>query len=85
MKLSVVLAVSALLAAPALAQAAAPIDIVSAENFYGDVAKQIGGPNVESDEHPEQPGRGPASVRGESVRRQGDLGGAHRGLQRHRL
>ena len=28
------------------AKAAAPIDIVAAENFYGDVAQQIGGPQV---------------------------------------
>lgn len=33
----------ALLATPALAD---PIDIVAAENFYGDVARQIGGPEV---------------------------------------
>jgi zinc/manganese transport system substrate-binding protein len=35
----------AVLITPALAQAA-PIHIVAAENFYGDVAKQIGGPDV---------------------------------------
>jgi zinc/manganese transport system substrate-binding protein len=36
-----------LLAAPARAQTARqPIDIVAAENFYGDVAGQIGGPEV---------------------------------------
>jgi zinc/manganese transport system substrate-binding protein len=35
------------LALPALAQPAAPgLDIVAAENFYGDVAQQIGGPGV---------------------------------------
>ena len=37
----------ALLAAPPLARAAGqPIAIVAAENFYGDVARQIGGPDV---------------------------------------
>jgi zinc/manganese transport system substrate-binding protein len=36
-----------LLTVPAQEQAAsAPIDIVAAENFYGDVARQIGGPDV---------------------------------------
>src|SRR3954451_17837831 len=42
MKLPIACAVTALLGAPILAQAA-PIEIVAAENFYGDVAKQIGG------------------------------------------
>jgi zinc/manganese transport system substrate-binding protein len=46
MKLPLPLGLAALLAAPALAHAAAPVDIVAAENFYGDVAKQIGGNNV---------------------------------------
>ena len=36
---------AALLAAPALGRAA-PITLVAAENFYGDVAQQIGGPAV---------------------------------------
>jgi len=36
----------ALLLAHAPAQAADPITVVAAENFYGDVAKQIGGPDV---------------------------------------
>jgi zinc/manganese transport system substrate-binding protein len=40
------LCVAALLAAPALARAAAPIAVVAAENFYGDVARQIGGPEA---------------------------------------
>lgn len=35
-----------MLAAPVLARAAAPIAVVAAENFYGDVAQQIGGPDV---------------------------------------
>jgi zinc/manganese transport system substrate-binding protein len=35
--------IAVLLATPALAD---PIDIVAAENFYGDVARQIGGPEV---------------------------------------
>ena len=38
--------VAAMLAASAAARAAAPIAVVAAENFYGDVAQQIGGPNV---------------------------------------
>jgi zinc/manganese transport system substrate-binding protein len=37
---------AALLAAPVPTRAATPIAIVAAENFYGDVAQQIGGPNV---------------------------------------
>ncbi|MBV8614067.1 MAG: zinc ABC transporter substrate-binding protein [Acetobacteraceae bacterium] len=37
---------AALLAAPALGRAAPPITLVAAENFYGDVAQQIGGPDV---------------------------------------
>lgn len=39
-------AVAALLATPTPGWAAAPINIVAAENFYGDVAQQIGGPAV---------------------------------------
>ncbi|HWK45950.1 MAG TPA: zinc ABC transporter substrate-binding protein [Stellaceae bacterium] len=39
---------AALLIAPLAAQAAGqPVKIVAAENFYGDIAKQIGGPDVE--------------------------------------
>jgi len=41
---------AALLLAPARSQAAGqPITIVAAENFYGDIAKQIGGPDVTVD------------------------------------
>ncbi len=41
------IALAASLAVPALARAAdQPIALVAAENFYGDVAKQIGGPDV---------------------------------------
>jgi zinc/manganese transport system substrate-binding protein len=40
------LALAILIAAPALAEAAQPIEIVAAENFYGDVARQIGGSEV---------------------------------------
>jgi zinc/manganese transport system substrate-binding protein len=40
------LAAAALLAMPALAQTVQPVAIVAAENFYGDIAKQIGGPDV---------------------------------------
>jgi zinc/manganese transport system substrate-binding protein len=36
----------ALIAVASLALAAGPINIVAAENFYGDIAKQIGGPKV---------------------------------------
>jgi zinc/manganese transport system substrate-binding protein len=39
--------VFALLLAPAAASAAAPVTVVAAENFYGDVAQQIGGDAVE--------------------------------------
>ena len=45
-QLSVLAAVVTLLVTPALAWAAGPINIVAAENFYGDVAQQIGGPDV---------------------------------------
>lgn len=41
-----VAAFAALLATPAPAQTARPVAIVAAENFYGDVARQIGGPDV---------------------------------------
>ena len=43
---AVFVACAALLALPAQGRAAAPIAIVAAENFYGDVAQQIGGPAV---------------------------------------
>ncbi len=36
----------AVLASPAPARAAGPVAIVAAENFYGDIARQIGGPAV---------------------------------------
>jgi zinc/manganese transport system substrate-binding protein len=45
-RLSLLAAVVILPAAQALAQAAGPIAVVAAENFYGDVARQIGGPEV---------------------------------------
>jgi len=41
-----VAALAALLSWPALASAAGPVTIVAAENFYGDVAQQIGGADV---------------------------------------
>jgi zinc/manganese transport system substrate-binding protein len=44
-KLAALIALAPLLFAPAPADGQ-PIDIVAAENFYGDVAKQIGGPDV---------------------------------------
>jgi zinc/manganese transport system substrate-binding protein len=44
-KLHMVMALAALLSVPAMAQTAPPaINIVAAENFYGDVARQIAGP-----------------------------------------
>jgi zinc/manganese transport system substrate-binding protein len=47
MKLRTVLVFVGLLAVQhALAQAAAPIEIVAAENVYGDVAEQIGGADI---------------------------------------
>ncbi|HVC59159.1 MAG TPA: zinc ABC transporter substrate-binding protein [Acetobacteraceae bacterium] len=49
-KIAAITALAVLLAAPALAQPAArPIAIVAAENFYGDVAAQVGGPDVTVD------------------------------------
>jgi zinc/manganese transport system substrate-binding protein len=45
-KLPALAALAALLALPTLACAAGPINVVAAENFYGDVAQQIGGPQV---------------------------------------
>jgi zinc/manganese transport system substrate-binding protein len=43
---TVCLGLCGLLAMPSLVQAAQPIEIVAAENFYGDVARQIGGSEV---------------------------------------
>ena len=43
---SAVIAALVLLAGSPLAQAAGPVNIVAAENFYGDVAQQIGGADV---------------------------------------
>jgi zinc/manganese transport system substrate-binding protein len=46
-KLSALAGFAVLLAVPALAQVAGqPVSIVAAENFYGDIAKQIGGPDA---------------------------------------
>jgi zinc/manganese transport system substrate-binding protein len=46
-KLAAAATLAIFLATPAWAQnAAQPVGIVAAENFYGDVAKQIGGPDV---------------------------------------
>ena len=68
-KLAALIALAASLAAPSLARAAdQPIAIVAAENFYGDVARQIGGPDVTVHQHPQQPRPGPASVRGRAPR-----------------
>src|ERR1700735_2418156 len=47
LKLTLCIAVAVLLTPPAGAQpASAPITIVAAENFYGDVAQQVAGPNA---------------------------------------
>lgn len=46
MRLSSLLAAAVLLLAPVTASLASPISIVAAENFYGDIAQQIGGPQV---------------------------------------
>lgn len=43
---AVFVAAAVLLIAPALASAANPLAVLAAENFYGDVAQQIGGPDV---------------------------------------
>ena len=45
-QLPVFAVLAALLASPAAGWADSPISIVAAENFYGDVAQQIGGPDV---------------------------------------
>jgi zinc/manganese transport system substrate-binding protein len=45
---AILAAIAMILAAPALARAASPITVVAAENFYGDVAQQIGGPDVKA-------------------------------------
>ena len=45
-RLAVLTALMALLSTPMPARAAGPITIVAAENFYGDIAQQIGGPDV---------------------------------------
>ncbi len=44
--LSVLAVAMALLTIPAVARAAGPINVVAAENFYGDVARRIGGADV---------------------------------------
>ncbi|HLY47180.1 MAG TPA: zinc ABC transporter substrate-binding protein [Stellaceae bacterium] len=46
MRLFSLLAAALLLLAPVTASLASPILIVAAENFYGDIAQQIGGPQV---------------------------------------
>jgi len=46
MKALLAIATAALLAVSAPAWAAGAISVVAAENFYGDIAQQIGGPNV---------------------------------------
>ena len=38
------------------------VKIVAAENFYGNIAQQIGGDKVLRDEHPFGPERGPARI-----------------------
>jgi zinc/manganese transport system substrate-binding protein len=43
---AVFVAAAILLIAPTLAGAANPIAVLAAENFYGDIAQQIGGPDV---------------------------------------
>jgi zinc/manganese transport system substrate-binding protein len=43
---AVFVAAAILLIAPTLAWAANPIAVLAAENFYGDIAQQIGGPDV---------------------------------------
>ncbi len=45
-QLSALAGLAALLAVPAFASAAAAVNVVAAENFYGDIAQQIGGPDV---------------------------------------
>ncbi len=44
--LPVIAALAALFVVPASGWAAGPVNVVAAENFYGDVARQIGGANV---------------------------------------
>jgi zinc/manganese transport system substrate-binding protein len=44
---AVFVAAAVLLLAPTLAWAANPIAVLAAENFYGDIAQQIGGPDVD--------------------------------------
>ncbi len=46
MKRRAVFVGAALLIAPTLAWAGSPVAVLAAENFYGDVAQQIGGPDV---------------------------------------
>jgi zinc/manganese transport system substrate-binding protein len=74
-------AASALIAAPAFAD---PVRIVAAENFYGDVARQIGGDDVAVTSILSSPDQDPhlfeASAEGEGARRPEDR---HR--QRRRL
>ena len=49
-RLAALIALAIMFFAPALARAAGPtIAIVAAENFYGDIARQVGGPDVRVD------------------------------------
>ena len=64
---------------------AAPIKVVAAENVYGDIAQQIGGSNVDVDEHPDQSQPGSARVRGERVDGAPDRRREARHLQRSGL
>ena len=57
-----------------------PIKIVAAENFYGDIAKQIGGPDVAVTSILNNPDQDPHLFEVKSVGGPGRLGGAHRRL-----
>ena len=70
MRLSPLLAAVLLLAA--LPANAKPLSVVAAENFYGDVAQQIGGADGAGHQHPDQSESGPPYLRGERLHRARD-------------
>ena len=78
-------ALAAMLATAMPASAAGPVSIVAAENFYGDVAQQIGGPDVKVTSILSNPDQDPHLFEASPSVGARRLGGADRRLQRHRL
>ena len=83
-RLAVFAMLAASLLAPSPAPAAAPIAVLAAENFYGDIAAQIGGPDVTVHSILTNPNQDPHLFEVSPAVARG-LVGPHRDLQRHRL